>query len=400
VVAQQDLELIDAVVVGQPAQISGTIDQGSSLEPIEATVTARPLDILTPEGQPSPVVATTTAVAGAFTLTDLPAPATYEIAVIADGYAVRTVTTSVSGGEQRLQPSVVPSAAAGVISGRVTDGAGTGLGGVTVSTTVDGETISVITPTVGDVGAFTLGGLPTPAAYVVTFAAPGHGSTTEIVDLDAGASAQRDVQLIEGTGSVSGRVEDVDGEGIGGVTVTVGGATVTSTTGTTATDGTGPVANVVPTTTTHTGDPQAPGTGGFSLGGLEAPGEYTLTVSVEGYASQTVPFALDGTGPGQPVVIALTQQLGSLGGAITGPAGTGITGATVSATDGLTTWTATSGDQATGTDPALGRYQIGSLPPGSYAVTVTAPGMKPKTALVPVFAGVPSKQLFRLDRAS
>lgn len=382
VAAQSEAAGNDAVVVGKPAQISGTVDQGSSTTPVISTVTARPLDILTENGEPSGVVATaTTDATGAYTLTDLPAPATYEIAIAAEGYAVKTVLTAVSGGEQRLQPSVIPSSAAGVISGTVTDGT-TALGSVTVSTTVNNETVSVVTPTVGAVGAFTLGDLPTPGTYVLTFTAEDRGSTTEIVDLAAGESRSGlKPTLVEGTGSISGLLLGPKGDGLGGATVTVGGATTSDDT----------AGAVVPTTTTLTEGV----VGSFSISGLEAPGEYTLTFSKEGYGSQSVPVSLKTSGPTNDLEITLTTELGSLLGTVTGPNGKPYVGATITATNGLRLWTGVSGAQGRG-DLGPGGYQIDGLPPGTYAVTVTASGLQQQTALVPIMAGVESSQALRL----
>lgn len=381
--AQGEAAGTDAVVAGKSAKISGTVDQGSSLTPVPATVTARPLDILTPEGAPSPVVATTTTDAnGGYVLEDLPAPATYEIAIAAEGYAVKTVLTTVTGGEERLQPSVIPSSAAGQITGTVTDGT-TALGAVTVSTTVNGEAISVVTPTIGAIGAFTLGDLPTPGTYVLTFTAEDHGSTTEIVDLAAGESRNAlKATLVEGTGSVTGRLLGPDGNGLGGASVTVGGATSADASGTVV---------VAPTTTTLTeGD-----VGAFSISGLDAPGEYTLTFVKEGYGSQSVPVSLGSSGPSDDLEITLTTQLGTLLGSVVGPSGRPYAGATVTATDGLQIWTAASGAKGRG-DLGAGGYQIDGLPPGSYAVTVTASGLQQQTALVKIIAGVESRQSLRL----
>lgn len=380
--AQGETEGINAVVTGLPAQISGVVDPGASLTPPVATVTARPLDILTEDGAASPPVATTTTDAsGAYVLPDLPAPATYEVAIAAEGYAVKNVLTTVSGGEQRLQPSVIPSSSAGVISGTVTDGRAP-LGNVTVSTTVNGEAVSVITPTVGTVGAFTLGDLPTPGTYLLTFTAEGHGSTTEIVDLAAGATeGALKVELVEGTGSVSGRLVDSDGEGLGGATVTVGGATADAETG----------ESVTPTTTTLTEGE----VGGFTISGLDAPGEYTLTFAKEGYGSQSVPVVLGASGPGSTLEVTLTTQLGQLFGTVSGPGGAPYVGAVVQATDGLQTWSATTAAKGLG-DLVDGGYRIAGLPPGSYSVTVTADGLRQQTALVRVLAGVRTEQDLRL----
>jgi len=389
VAAQEKAEGINAVVTGMPAQIQGSIDPGSSPTPVEATVTARPLDMLTPEGLPAGVVATTTTSDGAYTLSDLPAPATYELSFEFVGYAVKKVVTSVSGGEQRLQPSVVPSASAGTISGTVTDGAKRPLGNVTVSTSIAGEDVAIVTPTVGQVGQFNLGDLPTPGTYVLTFTSADHGSTSEVVELDAGQTRPGlDVELIAGTGSITGRLYGADGAGLGGATVTVGGAS--SADGDATTGGT----PLVPTATTlTTGD-----VGSFSLSGLTAPGEYTLTFSLEGFAPQSVPVDLDESGPGRVLDITLTTELGRLSGVVTDGSGAPYVGATVSVTNGLETWTGTSGAAGTGDLPA-GGYRVAGLPPGSYSATVTAPGMRQQTALVTIIAGIDTTQALRVRTA-
>ncbi|WP_244930197.1 carboxypeptidase-like regulatory domain-containing protein [Nocardioides sp. W7] len=391
--AQGKVAGINAVVSGLPAQIQGTIDQGSSLEPAEATVTARPLDMLTPEGLPVGVVAQTTTTNGAYTLTGLPAPATYELSFEFVGYAVKKVVTKVSGEEQRLQPSIVPSASAGTISGTVTDGRRKPLGGVTVSTTIAGETVSIVTPTVGVVGQYTLGDLPTPGTYVLTFTSEGHGSTSEVVELDAGQTRPGlNVRLIAGTGSITGHLYDLDGKGIGGATVTVGGASgMPAATGADAVTGSTPL---VPTATTlTTGD-----VGSFSLSGLQAPGEYTLTFSLKGYAAQSVPVVLSESGPSNTLEVTLTTELGRLAGVVVDASGTPYVGATVSVTNGQQTWTATSGAAGTGDLPA-GGYRVNGLPPGSYSATVTAPNMRQQTALVTIIAGVDTTQRLRVRRA-
>lgn len=389
VAARGKVQGIDAVVEGAPASITGSIDAGTALFPPVTTVTARPLDILTPEGEPSGVVATATSSAdGAYTLTDLPAPATYELAFTSEGYAVKKVLTTVSGGEQRLQPSVVPSSADGSISGMVRDGR-EGLGGVTVTTTVNGQAVSVVTPTVGAVGSFTIPNLPTPGTYVLTFTSASNGAATQIVDLAAGA-ARDDVAatLIEGTGSVTGKLLDRKGDGLGNVTVTVGGA---GTTGTTAPGGTGESA--VPTATTlTTGE-----IGTYSISGLQAPGEYTLTFTLEGYAPQSVPVSLSASGVTEMPDVVLGTEYGVLRGVVTGPEG-GFVGATVTATDGRQIWKVFSA--AGGSGSSDGGYRFGELPPGSYSVTVTAEGLRQQTALVRVIAGVPTRQNLTLRTGS
>jgi hypothetical protein len=399
VTAQAEAAGINAVVRGKPATITGTIDPGSSLTPVVTQVSARPLDILTKNGRPAGVAATVTSDAtGAYTLTGLPAPATYELTFEAAGYAVKKVTTTVSGGEQRLQPSVIPASAEGRIAGLVTDGT-TALGGVTVSTTVNGETVAVVTPTLGTVGTFSLGNLPTPGTYVVTFTAEGHGSDTQIIDLAAG-QAVTDVKarLVEGTGSISGLLTGPDGEGLGGATVTVGGAadatgdpataTGTATDGTTGTTTAPTVPSTVPTTTTITDGDQV---GRFTISGLQAPGEYTLTFTLDGYSPQSIPVRLKKSGPTQGLEVALTTRLGQLTGVVQQSSGAAI-GVAVTASNGLETWTTTTGSAVEGGGLRDGGYRLDGLPPGSYHVTVTAPGKLQQTALVRIMPGVTTRQ--------
>ncbi|WP_134766689.1 carboxypeptidase-like regulatory domain-containing protein [Nocardioides sp. 1609] len=369
--AQGEAEgLQNVVVTGLDASITGVVDQGASLTTLPTTVVARSLDI--PD---APTVRTTTDGRGTYRLLGLLAPSRYELSFTTEGYEVKTLTTSVAGGEQRLQPSVVPASAEGRITGRVELPDGTPAGGVTVTTTVDGETVAVVTPTVGAVGSFTLEHLPTPATYVLTFTSETYGTDTTIVDLDAGASEDGLVVQVEaGTTSVTGYLRGPDGNGLGGATVTVGGVAATE-------DGT-----TTPTTTTLTsGD-----VGRFSLSGLAAPGDYTLTFTLEGYAPRSVPVSLDGVSPPPEVEVQLNNKLGGIAGQVYGATDNPYVGAQVTITNGLTTWTATSG--GTGSIDGNGGYRVEGLPSGTYSVTVTAEGLRQQTAMVVVMEGLTSFQ--------
>ncbi len=378
VAAQKTAEGRNVVIRGLPASISGLVDPGNAPVAPSTVVTARGLGATAAAGKP---VRTTTDADGRYTLRGLPAPGTYELSFAATGYEVTTVVTSVGGGEDRLQPSVVPSAGGGRISGSVTDAAtGAGRGGVTVSTTLAGEQVAVVTPTVGAVGSFTLDGLPTPGTYVVTFTAADGATATRIVDLEAGRSESLTVALRSGTSTVTGRLVDARGAGVGGAKVTVGGTGVLD-----------PAA--VPTTTTLTGAGSA---GRFTLSGL-APGDYTLTFEREGYSSETVPVRVSGTAAVKPLTVALGRRLGGMSGRITGAGGVGLIGATVTVTNGTSTWTTGSTGAADGR--ARGGFLMTGLDPGAYSVTVTMPGYAQRTALVRVAAGVTTEQDIRLEVA-
>lgn len=381
VVAQGKAEGTDAVIQGKPASITGDIDPGDSLTPVSTKVVAR---MTTATGDTDPV-ARTTANGPNYTLKNLPAPGTYELSFTAPGYQATKVVTTVAGGEPRIQPTVVLNAGTGQISGLVTDGTDA-LGNVTITTTQAGQEVSVITPTTGQVGAFSLDHLPTPGTYMLTFSSEEHGSKAVIVDLEAGQSKTGiKVKMVAGTGSVFGVVRDADGNGLGGTSVVVGGSVQ---------DGGSVDSTTLPSTTTLTEG----SVGSFTVSGLATPGDYTLTFVREGYASETVPISLSANGAPPKVNITLGTQLGGIRGTVTGPAGGVYVGATVTATNGAKSWSTTS-SAAGGDTLANGGYLFSSLQPGTYSVTVTADGIRQQTGMVTVRSGAVSAQNFTLRAA-
>ncbi|HEY7813724.1 MAG TPA: carboxypeptidase-like regulatory domain-containing protein [Nakamurella sp.] len=348
---------INVQITGHPASISGSVDPGDTLQPVVTTVTAR--QVTGPQAGQD-IATTTTDGANAYTLPNLPAPATYQLSFGAEGYQPTVISTTVDGGGQRLQPSVPLTAGPGQIAGLVT-GNGAPLGGATISTTVGGTTVSSGTPTVGDVGRFVLGNLPTPATYVLQISAPGYGATTQVIDLGPGQNrTDLTFGLASGTDQVSGRLVDTAGNGIGGATVTVGG-----------------MANPPETGTLTAGN-----VGGFALAGLPAGGSLTLTFAKAGFATTTVPIQVGSTAP---VTVTMTDSQGRLTGMVTDPNGVPIAGATVTATDGKRSWPVTSSSAFAGA--AAGTYVIAQLPAGVYTVTAVAPTTLSRTSLVTVTAG-------------
>jgi hypothetical protein len=378
--AQKPTTNIDIVVAGQPASISGTVSLGSTLTTVPVTVAARSLSGTGVTSTQSPVATATTAADGSYVLANLPAPASYELTFIAAGYQPTTIVESVTGGQARIEPTVLLSAGNGQISGTVTDGV-TRLGGVTITTTVNGQPVTTGTPTTGAVGTYIIPGLPTPGNYLLTFALAGYGSRTIVVDLSAGQSQSAvDVQIRGGTGTVTGQViDDRTGAGLGGASVAVGGGGSTSGT-TSLTSGT---------------------IGLFVLSGLPAPGSYTLTVTLPGFAPQSVPVTLSGTGPPPTVIVRMPVSAGSIVGIVyQNCAGSGVdpascaplVGATVTVTNGQQIWSTTSTvagiASETGAPLGAGGYSISSLPAGTYALTITYAGKAQRTVMATVTAGV------------
>lgn len=363
---------VNAEITGLPATIQGSIDAGDTLSPVTAKVQATSLI-----GKATlPVASTITLAGGKYRLTNLPAPGTYQLTFTAPNYQATTVVTTVTGGQHRFQSTVQLSVGNGQIGGLVTDGHQP-LGGVAVTTTVNGKDVTVGTPTTGSVGSFVIPALPTPGTYVMTFSAPGYGAQTSVVQLGPGQSrSDLKVTLAAGVGSVSGVLVDSSGNGLGGATVTVGGAPTT-----------------MSATTLTTG-----AVGYFSFNALPTPGSYTLTFSLAGHAPTTLPISLSAEGAPPRVRAVLATALGRITGQVTGPNGHPLPGAAVVATDGKQNWNS----QATGAGPGLpdGGYLLTDLAPGTYTVTASLPGFSQQTALLTVIAGKTISQDLQLGTGS
>lgn len=350
--AQDVTEGVDLVVHGHDASLAGTVTTGLPDGEVEVSVVATPV---WPDADPALVRSVAAAPDGAYRFEGLEAPGSYEITFSAEGYQATTVTERVLGGQDRLALDVRLSAGDGQVAGTVTDGLA-GLGGVTVTTTVDGEQIEVGTPTQGQVGRFVLGGLPTPATYVLSFAKDGFETVTAVVALGPGETrSDLEVPLAGGVGTVSGSVVGTDGDPIGGVTVVAGGATAVETTTLTA----GAV-------------------GTFSLTGLPQGQEVTLTFTHPGYAPVTVPVVV-GEGTVPPVTMA--SAFGTVTGRVT-QGGEALVGVTVEATDGAVVRTATTTSSGAG-----GTYVLPELGPGTWTVTVVRGERPVVTALVEIRRG-------------
>lgn len=350
--AQEVTEGVDLTVVGHPASLEGTVATGLPDGEVTVDVIATPV-----WGGADPALTQTVQAEpdGSYRFTDLEAPGTYELSFAAEGYQSTSLTERVLGGQERLTLDVRLSAGEGQIAGTVTDGV-SGLGGVTVTTTVDGAQIEVGTPTQGQVGRFVLAGLATPATYVLSFAKEGFETVTSVVELGPGeAQGDLEISMAGGVGTVSGTVEDTQGNPLGGVTVTAGGPSAV-------------------TTTTLT----AGAVGTFSLAGLPQGHEVTLTFTHPGYVSVSIPVRV---GEGDPPRVTMASAFGRITGRVT-QGGDPLVGVTVQATDGLavhSTLTTASGDGGT--------YVLPELAPGTWTVSVVRDGRVVVTALVEVRRG-------------
>ncbi|MEP7763344.1 carboxypeptidase-like regulatory domain-containing protein [Sanguibacter sp. 25GB23B1] len=239
-------------------QISGTVTDGTNpLGGVEVTTTV--------DGQPVVVGTPTLGVVGSFVLPGLATPGTYVVTFTKEGFGERTVVVDLAAGESRNDLVVVMADGVGLLTGRVVDPAGTGLGGVTVSVGGGTTAVTATSLTSGDVGSFTVSGLATPGSYTLTFTAPGYGAQSVPVELLDGVQHEPvGVTMSPSLGSISGRVTQ-DGAPVLGTEVV-------------ATNGT-------QSWTTITGSTSS-GPGAYAFSGL-APGTYTLTVSADGAVRAT-----------------------------------------------------------------------------------------------------------------
>lgn len=343
---------IDAVVRGLPGSITGIVDSGQTPSaPVTVTVVGE-------QGPTGVVAVTTTNSSGDYTIPNLPTPGTYDLSFTATGYQVGSDTEVLAGGQADIANTVVMSAGAGTISGTVL-GTNGPVGGVTISASANGTSITSATPTTGAVGQFTIPNLVTPATYLLTFTKAGYSTDTVAEHLGPGQSLGGiSVRLGGGAGEVSGLVTDGAGEPLGGITVTVDGGASSATTQTLT----------------------AGSVGSFLLSGLTTPGHYALSFSGAGWGTVTVPVDLPSDRSVQLPTVRLSATAGTVIGTVTA-AGAPMAGVTVTATDGSTVETTT-----TASAPG-GSYTITGLTPGAWTVTFSLTGYTSVTELVQVAAG-------------
>jgi hypothetical protein len=345
------LDGIDVTIAGLPGGIVGSVDVGEAVADVAVTVTARAVV----DGAVGTVVAQgTTDSSNTYSLAPLDTPGTYELTFTAPGYQTATSRERIEGGQIGVANTVRLSAGEGAIRGTVTAG-GAPLGGVSIRATSGDQQWTTATPTSGVVGAFELVDLPTPGTYTLTFELDGYGSETIAIALGPGESRSGlAVEMVGGTGTVTGRVT-AGGAGLGDVTVTVTG---------------GPVA--VSTTTLTAGD-----VGAYRLAGLPTPARYTITFSAPGYRSQTVSVDLSSRQSASGVDVSLLPSLGSIGGRVVDDVtGQAVSGAQIVVTDG------TEEKASLSASSPPGEFLLGGLRAGAWSVTFTRPGYVSRTVLV------------------
>jgi hypothetical protein len=376
---------------GLPATISGTISGG---DPTGAVVTLlRPgtgspnggggtSSTVTTVGAAGNVPATVRTVKvggdGAFVLTAVPSPSVYDLAVSKEGFATQVERVDVGGGEQRTGLDIRLLKGDGIVSGIVSDSAGP-VGGATVSAQYGTTTTQTTTQTHGQVGAFTLRGLPTPQNLTVVVSADGHASQTIALSLGAG---QHLTGVSVTLGGVAGSLSGVAWVALPSGVTRAAGTSVVVTNG----------ALTVQTVTTSL----APA-GSWKVTGLPLPSTYTITFSRGDLAAQTIALSLDAfgnvTGGGATSASTVDTTLRSATVDVEGTTWVQpFAGAQVRAAEvAITLATPTSMYKVTSASvPAAkkGKWRIDHVPPGTYTLTATSLGSRPSSKILRLEQGV------------
>ncbi|MGB8859551.1 MAG: carboxypeptidase-like regulatory domain-containing protein [Ilumatobacteraceae bacterium] len=353
---------IDAVLTGQLGTIQGQVAaaQGAGAPAAKVTIKLIPTrDGQPPQNDQQPAVDA----AGMFTAGSLQTPATYEVRIEREGFDPVVTRIELKGGPPLQLDTANLTAANGSISGQVVDGAGAGLGNVKVVVRSGNIERSILTPTTGNAGSFTLDGLPSPRTYVITFTLAGYSSETMALEVAGGEKKQlpRQIQLLGGAGTVVGVARDANGTPLGGVKVVAAKGAITAETAT-LTAGSGPT-----------------GAGSYAVSGLPIPGPYTVTFSLDGYQSETRLVGLPAATDVPPSVdVVLSRSTSTVSGSIT------VTGSstpnrnvglTVELSDGETQRTTVT------TSTPAGGYGFSDVADGSYTLSIVDTAAPTRTVL-------------------
>jgi hypothetical protein len=231
--------------------------------------------------------------------------------------------------------------------------------GVTVSIVVpgaSGEAAIVATTELLPDGSFVLEGVPSPGTYQMVVQQPGAPPEVRDLVLEPGRPVDEiEVTVPPGNGLISGTVSGPEGP--------LGGATVTATFGSSEVE-----------TVSLTESP----VGTYALRNLPTPGQYTVTIRADGYATESRTVVLTNDRPEGTFDARLTPARGSIQGRALVD-GAPARGVVVTITGGETNRTAGVVSQG----PAAGTYSFTGLEaPGTYTLTFSGEGLVSQVRVV------------------
>jgi hypothetical protein len=294
-------------------------------------------------------LATSTAANGAWSFAGISSPGYYLLTFTKSGYQTRKYILNAADADASKPLTVLMTAGAGRLSGKITGPDGP-VGGVTITITDGADTLTTSSTSSGSIGNWAIDGLSTPGSFLVSASKDGLSLESALITLAAGGSGTVNLTLKAGQGSLVGVVDGPDSQGsvqgLGGITVTV-------------TDGT-----VTRTATTVTSGP----VGHYTVPGLPVPGSYTVTITGTGYLPQTQRISLV-AGQSRAVANAsLRPSTVTVQGTVTDSNGSGLTGVGLTLTGQAGTYKTMSLS-----DP-LGSFSFSGVTPGSYVLSAESYG--------------------------
>ncbi|WP_426594379.1 carboxypeptidase regulatory-like domain-containing protein [Cellulomonas sp. McL0617] len=297
---------------------------------------------------------------GSWAFADLSPTARYLIVLAKPGFQTqRFLVTGAQAAAASMKVVMVPGK--GTMSGLISGPSGP-IGGVEVTLSDGTTTVTTRSATTGHVGFWEVDGLSTPSTYLVSASGDKLGAQSALVSLAPAATRTVNLSLNAGVATLSGTVRGIDSlGGFGGL----GGLTVTATSG-----------DTTRTATTVTGDRA----GTFVLPDLPVPASYTVSVSGDGYATQTRQIDLTSAGI-SPIDITMTSTGGTVQGTVTEPDGTGLAGAGLVLDGPSGTYKTMSSSDSGGT------FRFSGIAPGQYVLTAVMFSHSPASTQVTVTSG-------------
>lgn len=360
------------------ATLSGTVTGPDALGAVSgvggATVTATGADVVRTAST------LTTGRPGAYSLVDLPVPATYTLMVEAPGYATQTLRLDLGAESSAVPADVLLGSSSGVSQGTVRDTAGRALAGAGLTLSNGTDAYKTMSTSDGS-GSFRFNGI-VPGDYVLSAELFGHLTASTTVSVIPGGTVASDLVLtaVEGDGLVStsrirGRASDArtNGQIDCGPLPAGQECLVTVSLTAQAADGT---QRQVRVTTEPALEYLVPGADDTGL----LPGLYELTVSAPGYESSTVKVNVpmgQTVSAGQVALFPSPSLTGTVLARIgTVPDKTCVVAVLAGQPDPTGPCAPAAGDGCTIGGAACaftgvnGGYSIDNLPSGTYTVTV------------------------------
>ena len=312
----------------------------------------------------------TTASDGTWGFPQVRSPGYYLLSFSKTGYATQRfiVDSATADASDPLAVQLVPGD--GALSGAVTGPRGA-VDGAKVEISDGQNTLSTSTSSTQGKGTWAVTGLSTPGSYVVQVSKEGLGTESRLVELDASGRARVDLRMSSGVASLSGEVAGGGRGGLGGVAVTV-------------TDSTG----VVRTATTATGG-QA---GFYQLSGLPTPGTYVVSMSGDGYQTETTKVTLAKGQGSRTLNSTLDPATGEVTGQVLVKASASARRAGASGEGaGLVLANPEHVYKTTANSAVKGRYLFSGVTPGTYQLTTSLFGYVDDVTTVVVRAGRTSR---------